>query len=91
MTPPTTTPAEIHKNKDAHIPVCADVKPALQGLNRILAANPIDQSGVSAAPAPPPAALSRAQPPVEPAHTLGIHPACLGTSARTELPPPLNP
>lgn len=23
-------PAEIHKNKEAHVPICADVKPALQ-------------------------------------------------------------
>ncbi|PSC68409.1 acetolactate synthase isoform A [Micractinium conductrix] len=37
-------PAEIHKNKDAWIPVCADMKPALQGLNRILQQQPVDQS-----------------------------------------------
>ncbi|GAB4818291.1 hypothetical protein N2152v2_005337 [Parachlorella kessleri] len=30
-------PAEIHKNKEAHVPICADVKPALQGLNKLLA------------------------------------------------------
>lgn len=29
-------PAEIHKNKAAHIPVCADVKPTLQILNSLL-------------------------------------------------------
>jgi acetolactate synthase I/II/III large subunit len=34
-------PAEIHKNKDAHIPVCCDVKPALAGLNKLLAADPL--------------------------------------------------
>jgi len=28
--------AEIHKNKHAHIPVCADVKPTLAALNRLL-------------------------------------------------------
>ena len=28
--------AEIHKNKQAHIPVCADVKVSLQGINRLL-------------------------------------------------------
>ena len=40
-------PAEIHKNKDAHIPVCADIKPALQILNRLLSQTPMDRSGVS--------------------------------------------
>lgn len=39
-------PAEIDKNKDAHVPVCSDIKPALQGLNRLLAEQPIDQSKV---------------------------------------------
>ncbi|EFN51096.1 hypothetical protein CHLNCDRAFT_33230 [Chlorella variabilis] len=38
-------PAEIHKNKDAHIPVCADIKPALQILNRLLSQTPMDRSG----------------------------------------------
>ena len=33
-------PAEISKNKEAHISVCSDVKPALAGLNKILAAAP---------------------------------------------------
>ncbi|PRW05900.1 acetolactate synthase isoform A [Chlorella sorokiniana] len=37
-------PAEIHKNKDAHIPICSDVKPALQMLNRALADSPVDRS-----------------------------------------------
>jgi hypothetical protein len=41
-------PAEIDKNKDAHVPVCSDIKPALQGLNRLLAEQPIDQSKVGA-------------------------------------------
>lgn len=35
-------PAEIHKNKHAHIPLCADVKPALRLLNRLLEQEPID-------------------------------------------------
>ena len=43
LSPP---PPEIHKNKDAWIPVCADMKPALQGLNRILQQQPVDQSQV---------------------------------------------
>jgi acetolactate synthase-1/2/3 large subunit len=34
-------PAEIHKNKDAHIAVCSDARPALAGLNRLLAAHPL--------------------------------------------------
>ena len=33
-------PAEICKNKEAHIPVCADLRPAVAGLNKILAADP---------------------------------------------------
>ena len=41
-------PAEIHKNKAAHVPVCADVRPALQMLNRLLAEQPLDQSQVGA-------------------------------------------
>ena len=45
--PPPSLPAQIHKNKDAHIPICSDVKPALQMLNRALAENPIDRSHVS--------------------------------------------
>lgn len=32
--------AEIHKNKHAHIPICADVKPSLQIINRLLEAEP---------------------------------------------------
>lgn len=40
-------PAEIHKNKDAFIPICSDIKPALQQLNRMLEAEPLDRSGVS--------------------------------------------
>ena len=36
-------PAEICKNKDAHIPVFSDVKPVLSGLNRMLAENPIPE------------------------------------------------
>jgi acetolactate synthase I/II/III large subunit len=35
-------PAEIHKNKTAHIPICSDVKPALRILNRLLEADPVD-------------------------------------------------
>lgn len=34
-------PAEIDKNKAAHIPICADVKPALQMLNKMLEQDPI--------------------------------------------------
>jgi acetolactate synthase-1/2/3 large subunit len=34
-------PAEIHKNKHAHIPLCADVKPALSILNAMLADAPV--------------------------------------------------
>uniref|UniRef100_A0A1D2AGP4 Acetolactate synthase n=1 Tax=Auxenochlorella protothecoides TaxID=3075 RepID=A0A1D2AGP4_AUXPR len=37
-------PAEISKNKEAHIPVCADVKPALALLNRMLRAAPVDRT-----------------------------------------------
>ncbi|KAI8475274.1 MAG: acetolactate synthase [Monoraphidium minutum] len=37
-------PAEIHKNKTAHIPICSDVKPALRILNRMLEADPIDKA-----------------------------------------------
>ena len=33
--------AEIHKNKFANVPVCADVKLSLQGINRLLEAEPI--------------------------------------------------
>jgi acetolactate synthase-1/2/3 large subunit len=36
-------PAEIHKNKEAHVAVCADVKPALAGLNTLLAADPLPE------------------------------------------------
>jgi thiamine pyrophosphate-dependent acetolactate synthase large subunit-like protein len=35
-------PAEIHKNKHAHVPLCADVKPALKLLNKLLEAEPIN-------------------------------------------------
>lgn len=35
-------PAEIHKNKHAHIPVCGDVKPVLNMLLRGLESNPVD-------------------------------------------------
>lgn len=34
-------PAEIHKNKEAHIAVCSDAKSALSGLNKLLAAAPL--------------------------------------------------
>ena len=34
-------PAEISKNKTAHIPICSDSKSALQGLNKLLTASPI--------------------------------------------------
>lgn len=34
-------PAEIHKNKEAWIPIFADVKPALQILNRLLEQQPL--------------------------------------------------
>eukprot|EP00877_Chromochloris_zofingiensis_P001540 jgi/Chrzof1/11387/Cz05g34270.t1 len=37
-------PAEIHKNKHAHIPICADVRPALRILNRLLEADPVDKA-----------------------------------------------
>jgi acetolactate synthase-1/2/3 large subunit len=33
-------PAEIHKNKHAHVPVCADVKESLQIINRLLDSEP---------------------------------------------------
>lgn len=35
-------PAEIHKNKHAHIPICSDVRPALQLLNKMLESDPVD-------------------------------------------------
>jgi hypothetical protein len=35
-------PAEIHKNKHAHVPLCADVKPALGLLNKLLEAEPLN-------------------------------------------------
>ncbi|KAI7837667.1 hypothetical protein COHA_008528 [Chlorella ohadii] len=41
---PCCSPLPIHKNKDAHIPICSDVKPALQMLNRAMAENPVDRS-----------------------------------------------
>jgi acetolactate synthase I/II/III large subunit len=34
-------PAEISKNKEAHIACCSDTRPALQGLNKILKENPL--------------------------------------------------
>jgi acetolactate synthase-1/2/3 large subunit len=34
-------PAEIHKNKHAHVPLCSDVKPALKLLNKLLEAEPV--------------------------------------------------
>lgn len=37
-------PAEIHKNKEAMIPVCSDIKPTLQMLNRSLEASPLDKA-----------------------------------------------
>lgn len=37
-------PAEICKNKEAHIPVCSDVRPAVAGLNKIFAANPLPKN-----------------------------------------------
>jgi acetolactate synthase-1/2/3 large subunit len=36
-------PAEIDKNKSAHIPVCSDALPALRGLNALLSAEPLPQ------------------------------------------------
>jgi acetolactate synthase-1/2/3 large subunit len=36
-------PSEIHKNKEAHIPIVADVKPVLQGLNAMIADDDIPQ------------------------------------------------
>jgi len=35
-------PAEIHKNKEAHVAVCSDVRPALAGLNAILSEKPLE-------------------------------------------------
>lgn len=35
--------AEIHKNKHAFVPICADVKQSLRGINRILEAEPISK------------------------------------------------
>lgn len=37
-------PAEIHKNKEAHIPMCADVKASLALLNMSLTENPINKT-----------------------------------------------
>eukprot|EP00887_Chlorella_sp_A99_P007132 scaffold2.g7132.t1 len=37
-------PAEIHKNKEAWIPIISDIKPALQMLNKALAASPVDKA-----------------------------------------------
>lgn len=36
-------PAEIHKNKFAHVPICADIKPALRGLNELLRVSPVNK------------------------------------------------
>ena len=35
-------PAEIHKNKHAHIPICSDSKSALTGMNTLLDASPLE-------------------------------------------------
>ena len=35
-------PAEIHKNKQAHIPICSDSKSALKGMNTLLDASPLE-------------------------------------------------
>lgn len=37
-------PAEIHKNKEAHIPMCADVKASLRIINKALTENPVGQA-----------------------------------------------
>ncbi|GMH42623.1 hypothetical protein BSKO_10542 [Bryopsis sp. KO-2023] len=37
-------PAEIHKNKTAHIPMCADAAPSLRMLNQVLEKDPVDKS-----------------------------------------------
>jgi len=37
-------PAEICKNKEAHIPICADVTPALRILNKVLEKDPVDKA-----------------------------------------------
>lgn len=37
-------PAEIHKNKHAHIPVCADAGVALRMLNKLLEEDPVDKT-----------------------------------------------
>lgn len=37
-------PAEISKNKHAHIPICADTGTALRMLNKALEARPVDKS-----------------------------------------------
>lgn len=34
-------PAEINKNKEAHIPMCSDTKPALRAINAALEAEPL--------------------------------------------------
>ncbi|KAG7667139.1 hypothetical protein KSW81_000881 [Nannochloris sp. 'desiccata'] len=41
-------PAEISKNKEAHISVCSDVRPALQGLNKILKETPLPKDAFAA-------------------------------------------
>jgi acetolactate synthase I/II/III large subunit len=40
-------PAEIHKNKEAHVPVCADVRTALRAVNAALEAQPMDMSAIA--------------------------------------------
>jgi acetolactate synthase-1/2/3 large subunit len=40
-------PAEISKNKEAHIMVCSDSKPAIQGINRLLEEQPIPKGKYS--------------------------------------------
>lgn len=36
-------PAEINKNKEAHISMCADTRPALQMINRMLDQSPLPE------------------------------------------------
>ncbi|KAL3136694.1 hypothetical protein ABBQ38_005929 [Trebouxia sp. C0009 RCD-2024] len=36
-------PAEICKNKEAHVMVCADTRPALQGINKLLEQHPVPE------------------------------------------------
>jgi acetolactate synthase-1/2/3 large subunit len=41
-------PAEISKNKEAHISCCSDVRPALEGLNKMLTATPLPKDSYAA-------------------------------------------